>query len=112
MRCDVNISLTPNEDESKGLMGQRVELKNVLGLRFVEKAIEYEIRRHAKLHEEGLKVEKETRKYDALNDTTVSLRSKEEDIDYRFLVDPDIPTFHISKAIIESIKSKLPLTPF
>ena len=47
MRCDVNISLTPMSLEEQGLMGQRVELKNVMGIRFVEKAIEFEVKRHA-----------------------------------------------------------------
>jgi aspartyl-tRNA(Asn)/glutamyl-tRNA(Gln) amidotransferase subunit B len=68
----------------------------VLGIRFIEKAIEYELRRHASNLLQGLKIEKETRRYDAANDKTFSLRSKEEDIDYRFLVDPDLPKIIIT----------------
>ena len=94
MRCDINISLKQKND---GAQGERVELKNVLGIRFIEKAIEHEVRRHAKLLSSGRKINKETRRYDAVNDRTILLRSKEEDIDYRFLVDPDLPRFSISK---------------
>jgi len=50
MRCDVNISL---KQKSTGLQGERVELKNVLGIRFIEKAIEHEVRRHALMLAEG-----------------------------------------------------------
>ena len=78
-------------------------MKNVLGIRFVEKSIEYEVRRHAQLMAEGLKVVKETRRYDAINDRTISLRSKEEDIDYRFLVEPDLPNFIINRSRVEKI---------
>ena len=68
-----------------------MELKNVLGIRFIEKAIEHEVRRHAFALSNGHDIKMETRRYDAINDTTIFLRSKEDDIDYRFLVDPDLP---------------------
>lgn len=54
----------------------------------------------------------ETRRYDAMNDKTISLRSKEEDIDYRFLVDPDIPTFQIKQDRVERVRSSMIKTPF
>jgi aspartyl-tRNA(Asn)/glutamyl-tRNA(Gln) amidotransferase subunit B len=63
----------------------------VLGIRFIEKAIEHEVRRHANAMVEGRQIKMETRRYDAINDTTIFLRSKEDDIDYRFMVDPDLP---------------------
>ena len=50
MRCDVNISLNRKEN---GVQGERVEIKNVMGTRFIEKSIEYEIRRHADLLSNG-----------------------------------------------------------
>ena len=93
MRCDVNISLFKKDGE---LQGKRVEVKNVMGIRFVEKAIEYEMRRHAEILAQGKQLDTETRRYDAENDKTFSMRSKEEDIDYRFLVDPDLPIFKIN----------------
>lgn len=72
MRCDINISV-----KSPTKQGNRVEIKNVLGIKFVEKAIEHEIQRHVKLLEEGKDIIKETRRYDTLKDTTFSMRSKE-----------------------------------
>ena len=76
----------------------------MLGIRFIEKAIESEIYRHAALLDSGEKILKETRRYDAIKDLTFSLRSKEEDVDYRFLVDPDLPQFRISQDRINTIK--------
>ena len=86
MRCDVNISL-----HKEGFTGQRVEIKNVLGIRFIEKAIEYEIQRQSEIYSQGGKVSMETRRYDALQDKTIFMRSKEIDLDYRFLHDCDLP---------------------
>jgi aspartyl-tRNA(Asn)/glutamyl-tRNA(Gln) amidotransferase subunit B len=91
MRCDVNISL-----HKGNVSGNRVEIKNVMGIRFVEKTIEYEIKRHANLMARGERITFETRRYDAANDKTISLRSKEEDTDYRFIRDPDLPHFKIN----------------
>jgi aspartyl-tRNA(Asn)/glutamyl-tRNA(Gln) amidotransferase subunit B len=54
-----------------------VEIKNVLGIKFVEKAIEHEIQRHVDLLRQGKEIVKETRRYDTLKDTTFSMRSKE-----------------------------------
>ena len=81
MRCDVNISVRTQD----GRQGNRVEIKNVLGIKFVEKAIEHEILRHVSLLEQGKDILKETRRYDTLKDQTFSMRSKEQDPDYRFL---------------------------
>ena len=80
MRCDINISV-----QSPTKQGNRVEIKNVLGIKFVEKVIEHEITRHVQLLEQGQDIVKETRRYDTLNDITYSMRSKELDPDYRFL---------------------------
>jgi aspartyl-tRNA(Asn)/glutamyl-tRNA(Gln) amidotransferase subunit B len=63
MRCDINISVKAGEKQ-----GNRVEIKNVLGIKFVEKAIEHEIMRHVSLLESGHDILKETRRYDTLKD--------------------------------------------
>ena len=99
MRCDVNISLY----QPDGITGNRVEIKNVLGTRFVEKAIEHEIVRQAALLKDGIQPEFETRRYDAANDKTISMRSKNDNYDYRFLRDPDIPYFKISPNRVRAI---------
>ena len=88
MRCDVNISLLNKDLKTQGKI---VEIINMLGIRFIEKAIEFEIARQSKMIKEGETIFKETRRYDVVNDITQSLRSKENDIDYQFFVDPDLP---------------------
>jgi len=102
MRCDVNISLLKEGSEDAApVQGERVELKNVMGIKFIEKSIEHEVRRHAHLLSQGKPIIKETRRFDAIKNETFSLRSKEEDLDYRFLVDPDLPTFTIKQELID-----------
>ena len=107
MRCDINISVSQGSRQ-----GNRVEIKNVLGIKFVEKAIEHELLRHVALIEAGQEVTKETRRYDTLNDVTYSMRSKEQDPDYRFLQEPDLPCFVIRPERVERVRSALGLTPF
>ena len=107
MRCDINISVNTQEKE-----GNRVEIKNVLGIKFVEKDIEHEIQRHVELIRRGKDIVKETRRYDTLKDTTFSMRSKEQDPDYRFFQEPDLPTFRVSEERIQSVLEKLEKTPF
>ena len=102
MRCDVNISLFHKDSQTQG---ERVEIKNVLGIRFIEKAIEFEIARQSKMLKEGDTIIMETRRYDAANDVTISMRSKEDDVDYRFLVDPDLPIIRVDQKRIDKIKT-------
>jgi aspartyl-tRNA(Asn)/glutamyl-tRNA(Gln) amidotransferase subunit B len=102
MRCDVNISLHRGD-----VSGNRVEIKNVMGIRFVEKAIEFEIKRQAALLKDGLMPEFETRRYDAVNDKTISLRSKNDNLDYRFIREPDLPYFKINPLRVAAIKEIL-----
>lgn len=107
MRCDINISVNTEQKE-----GNRVEIKNVLGIKFVEKAIEHEIQRHVELLQQGLEIRKETRRYDTLKDTTFSMRSKEQDPDYRFFQEPDLPTFRVTEERIQGVRERLEKTPF
>lgn len=79
MRVDVNVSV-----HGEKAAGCRVEVKNVSGAKNVERAVEYEFRRHVDLLENGSFPKPETRKFDAATGTTVLLRSKTEDPDYRF----------------------------
>ncbi|CDW85381.1 aspartyl glutamyl-trna amidotransferase subunit b [Stylonychia lemnae] len=109
MRCDVNISVRDNE---RGIQGNRVEVKNVLGAKFVEKAIEYELMRHVEMIEKGQNIVKETRRYDSINDKTISMRSKEQDPDYRFFQDPDLPCIIITPDRIRNVENKIKKTPF
>jgi aspartyl-tRNA(Asn)/glutamyl-tRNA(Gln) amidotransferase subunit B len=88
MRCEVNISIAP-ENENK--LGIRTEIKNLNSFRAVERGIEYEIKRQTKVLEAGDKVVQETRGWDDAKGITVSQRSKEEAHDYRYLPEPDLP---------------------
>lgn len=110
MRCDLNISLRHKSDPKK--QGNRVELKNVQGVKFVEKAIECEMLRQAELLEAGEDVPLQTRRYDVKTDQTVLLREKEQDLDYRFMYDPDLPSYYISPELIKSVESEIDLIPF
>ena len=102
MRCDINISLF-----NGNVVGNRVEVKNVMGIRFVEKAIEFELVRQANLLKNGVQPEFETRRYDAMADKTVSMRSKNDDFDYRFLRDPDLPYFIINPKRVSAVQRVL-----
>ncbi len=108
MRCDANISIRL-KGESK--LGTKVEVKNLNSIRNVKKAIEYEIKRMIELAEQGGVIIQETRSFDALNDTTFALRTKEEANDYRYFPDPDLPPFIVTKQMVERIKENLPALP-
>jgi aspartyl-tRNA(Asn)/glutamyl-tRNA(Gln) amidotransferase subunit B len=87
LRCDANVSVRP---EGQTEFGTRAEIKNINSFRFVEKAIEYEIKRQIKVIEDGGKVVQETRLWDSNKGITESMRSKEEAHDYRYFPEPDL----------------------
>jgi aspartyl-tRNA(Asn)/glutamyl-tRNA(Gln) amidotransferase subunit B len=87
-RCDANVSVRP-AGEAK--LGTRAEIKNLNRFRFLEKAIEFEVRRQIELIEDGGTVVQETRLYDPDRGETRSMRSKEDAHDYRYFPDPDLP---------------------
>jgi len=78
----------------------------------VEKAMESEIIRQAEMLDRGESVVLQTRRYDVKKDTTVLLRKKEKDLDYRFMYDPDLPSYFISPEMIKSAEKSLDLVPF
>lgn len=107
-RCDANVSIRPAGSEK---LGTRTEIKNVNSFRFLERAIEFEVERQIDLIEEGGKVVQETRLYDADQDETRSMRSKEEANDYRYFPDPDLPPLVIDDAFIQSVADSMPELP-
>jgi aspartyl-tRNA(Asn)/glutamyl-tRNA(Gln) amidotransferase subunit B len=107
-RCDANVSVRPRGQEE---FGTRTELKNLNSFRFVEKAINFEIERQIDVIEDGGEVVQETRLYDADNDETRSMRSKEEANDYRYFPDPDLLPVEIDAAWIEAVREALPELP-
>jgi Asp-tRNA(Asn)/Glu-tRNA(Gln) amidotransferase B subunit len=95
--------------ESK--LGTRCEIKNLNSFRFLQQAIEYEVRRQTELIEDGGKVVQETRLYDPDRNETRPMRSKEDAQDYRYFPDPDLPPLVIDDAWIERIRAELPELP-
>ncbi len=110
IRCDVNVSMM--EKGSKTL-GTKVEVKNVNNIQNVQNTIEYEIKRQTDLILSGRKDEivQETRRYDEITNTTITMRSKVDAIDYKYFVEPNIPPFIIDKTLIENIRKRIPVLP-
>ncbi len=108
LRCDANISIRPRGDKK---LGTRVEVKNLNSIRNVKRAIEVELNRLVELTEKGEPILQETRSYDADNNSTFTLRSKEEADDYRYFPDPDLTPFHITDAYLQQVKEALPALP-
>lgn len=108
MRFDVNISIAlPGAKE----LGTRTEIKNLNSFRSVERVVEYEAIRQAKLLDAGEKVKQETRGWSDATGKTTAQRSKEEARDYRYMPEPDIPPIHLSAVYISDEKANLPLLP-
>lgn len=112
MRCEANISLIPEGTKAENkLKGTKVEVKNLNSFKAVERSIEFEIKRQAKILERGEKVFAETRGWNEGKQATVSQRSKEEASDYRYFPEPDIPPIFIDKNLVAELKNKLPELP-
>ena len=108
MRCDINISLREKGSET---LGTRTEIKNVNSFRFVERAIYSEYERQADILESGGTITQETRLYDAEQNVTRSMRSKEVANDYRYFPEPDLLPIVIDEAYIEAVRASLPELP-
>ncbi|HSB30951.1 MAG TPA: Asp-tRNA(Asn)/Glu-tRNA(Gln) amidotransferase subunit GatB [Candidatus Sulfobium mesophilum] len=108
LRCDANVSVRPTGQKE---FGTRAEVKNINSFRFVEKAVEYEIKRQIKVIEEGGKVIQETRLWDSTKGITESMRSKEEAHDYRYFPEPDLVPHIADRSWVEEIKAALPELP-
>ncbi len=107
-RCDANVSVRP---EGQAKFGTRCEIKNLNSFRFLEEAIQYEVRRQIELIEDGGKVVQETRLYDSDKKETRSMRSKEDANDYRYFPDPDLLPLVISKEWVEKEKAEMTELP-
>ncbi|HAM53093.1 MAG TPA: Asp-tRNA(Asn)/Glu-tRNA(Gln) amidotransferase GatCAB subunit B [Nitrospiraceae bacterium] len=108
LRCDANVSIRP---VGSGELGVKVEMKNINSFRFVEKALEYEIKRQIRTLEESGTIVQETRLWDPSTGTTQSMRSKEEAHDYRYFPEPDLVPVMPDKKWIDEIKAFLPELP-
>ncbi|MCL4536296.1 MAG: Asp-tRNA(Asn)/Glu-tRNA(Gln) amidotransferase subunit GatB [Nitrospirae bacterium] len=108
LRCDANVSIRPVGQKE---YGTRAEVKNINSFKFVEKAMEYEIKRQIKVVEEGGRVIQETRLWDSNKGITESMRGKEEAHDYRYFPEPDLVPIAADKEWIDEIRSTLPELP-
>lgn len=108
LRCEANVSVRKIGEEK---FNNKVELKNLNSVRFMQKAIEYEIERQIAAHESGEGVNQETRLWDdKLNETRV-MRSKEDAHDYRYFPEPDLPPLVVTSEFIEEVKAVMPELP-
>ncbi len=107
-RCDANVSVRPAGEPK---LGTRCEIKNLNSFRFLERAIEFEVRRQIELIEDGGSVVQETRLYDPGRDETRPMRSKEDAMDYRYFPDPDLLPLAIANDWIEQVRGTLPELP-
>ncbi len=108
LRCEANVSVRKTGETG---FRNKVELKNLNSVRFMQKAIEFEIERQISAHEAGEAVNQETRLWDEKQNCTRVMRSKESAHDYRYFPEPDLPPLHVSSDYIESVKLAMPEMP-
>jgi aspartyl-tRNA(Asn)/glutamyl-tRNA(Gln) amidotransferase subunit B len=102
VRCDVNVSMNG---------GNKVEIKNINSFKEVEKAINYEITRQSSVYNRNLNIELETRHWDDKKKITFKARSKEEEHDYRYFPEPDIPVIVLGSDFVANLKQRMPELP-
>jgi aspartyl-tRNA(Asn)/glutamyl-tRNA(Gln) amidotransferase subunit B len=108
LRCEANVSVRRVGEEK---FGTKVELKNLNSVRFMQRAIEFEVARHIKTLESGGRLTQETRLWDEKAMETRVMRSKEEAHDYRYFPEPDLSPLIVSSEFIEQVQSQMPELP-
>ncbi|HEY7332283.1 MAG TPA: Asp-tRNA(Asn)/Glu-tRNA(Gln) amidotransferase subunit GatB [Candidatus Limnocylindria bacterium] len=108
MRIEGNVSLRPMGSTE---FGTKVEVKNLNSFRSLERAMEFEVARHAEALERGERLVQETRGWDETAGRTLSQRSKEEANDYRYFPEPDLPPLRPSAAWVAELRAGLPELP-
>lgn len=107
MRCDVNISLSADENT----LGTKVEIKNLNSIANVQKAVQAEIERQSALLDSGEAVEQATRRFDEAQKTTILMRKKEGNVDYKYFPEPNIFPIQLDAAWIQNIQDHLEELP-
>jgi aspartyl-tRNA(Asn)/glutamyl-tRNA(Gln) amidotransferase subunit B len=105
LRCDVNISVRKKGDLK---LGTKVEVKNLNSIRFIKKAIESESMRLIGMHQRGETILQQTRGLNEADFTTYAIRTKEDEDDYRYFPEPDLPPFFITDEMINAIRKEMP----
>lgn len=107
MRCDVNISLSPDPN----VLGTKTEIKNLNSIANVQKAVQAEIERQSALLDAGEEIVQATRRYDESQKTTVLMRKKEGSVDYKYFPEPNIFPIQLDAAWIKDIQEHLEELP-
>lgn len=105
LRCDVNISVRRKGDER---LGTKVEIKNLNSIRFIKKAVAHESGVLIKKLESGENILQQTKGWDEKTSTTYVIRTKEDEDDYRYFPEPDLPPFNITNEEIEAVRKAMP----
>ena len=106
-RCDANVSVRkPGEP-----LGTRREIKNLNSFRFMQQAIDYEIRWQIEQLEDGYEIQQATVLFDPDTGETRAMRTKEDAADYRYFPDPDLPPLLIARDWVEQVKGEMPELP-
>lgn len=108
MRCDVNISLRKSKDDPFGV---KTEIKNINSISYIAKAIESEIVRQSTLLDNNETIVQETRRYDEATRSTISMRKKEGNVDYKYFPDPNIVPIKLNEQWVKDILDNLPQLP-
>jgi aspartyl-tRNA(Asn)/glutamyl-tRNA(Gln) amidotransferase subunit B len=108
LRCDANVSVRPL---GQAEFGTKVELKNLNSVRFLQRALEYEIDRQIALVESGGAVVQETRLWSERENKTYAMRSKEDAHDYRYFPEPDLAPLRVPEGLVDRVRADLPELP-
>ncbi|MBF8297808.1 MAG: gatB [candidate division NC10 bacterium] len=108
LRCDANVSVRRAGTEE---LGVKAEVKNMNSFKHVQKALAYEIQRQVRVLEQGGRVVQETRLWDANQEQTFPMRSKEYAHDYRYFLEPDLVPVTIPQQWVDEIRGTLPELP-
>ncbi|MFZ3120683.1 MAG: Asp-tRNA(Asn)/Glu-tRNA(Gln) amidotransferase subunit GatB [Variovorax sp.] len=106
-RCDANVSVR----KPGAKLGTRREIKNLNSFKFMQQAIDYEIRWQIEEIEDGRAIQQATVLFDPDTGETRAMRTKEDAADYRYFPDPDLPPLAIAQAWIERVKAEMPELP-
>lgn len=105
LRCDVNVSI---REKGSDKFGTKVEIKNINSISYIQKAIDFEVARQAKLLESGDKVLQETRRYDDAKKETIRMRLKTDSVDYKYYPEANIIPIRLSDKFVEDAIASCP----
>jgi aspartyl-tRNA(Asn)/glutamyl-tRNA(Gln) amidotransferase subunit B len=107
-RCDVNVSVRPVGQKE---FGTRREIKNLNSFKFMQQAIDFEVRWQIEQIEDGHKIVQATVLFNPDTGETRAMRTKEDAMDYRYFPDPDLPPLVVTDEMLARIKSTMPELP-